>query len=93
MVDIDLNHLCRLAQLALDDQEQAAVRGDLARIIEMVDQMQGVATDGVEPLAHPLGHQVRLRADQVTEEVQRERFQALAPDARDGFYLVPRVVE
>jgi aspartyl-tRNA(Asn)/glutamyl-tRNA(Gln) amidotransferase subunit C len=93
MTDIDLTHLCRLAQLALDDAEQQAVRADLARIIDMVDQMQSVNTDDVEPLAHPLGSAARLRADEVTETVDRERFQALAPAVQDGFYLVPRVVE
>lgn len=93
MADIDLNHLCRLAQLALNEDEQAAVRGDLARIIDMVDQMQAVATDGIEPLAHPLGSAARLRPDEATGAIDRERFQALAPATRDGFYLVPRVVE
>lgn len=93
MADIDLPHLCRLAQLALDEPEQRAVRGDLERIIAMVDQMQAVSTDGIEPLAHPLGHAARLRPDAVTETVDRERYQALAPATRDGLYLVPRVVE
>ena len=93
MADIDLTHLCRLAQLALDEGEQATVRADLSRIIAMVDQMQGVPTDGVEPLAHPLDSEARLRADEVTEVVDRERFQALAPATEGGLYLVPRVVE
>jgi aspartyl-tRNA(Asn)/glutamyl-tRNA(Gln) amidotransferase subunit C len=93
MPQIDLPHLCRLAQLALNDAEQHAARQDLERIIAMVDQMQSVDTDGVEPLAHPLGSTARLRPDEVTETVDRERFQALAPATRDGFYLVPRVVE
>jgi aspartyl-tRNA(Asn)/glutamyl-tRNA(Gln) amidotransferase subunit C len=93
MADIDLTHLCKLAQLALDDDERQAARNDLERIIAMVDQMQTVATEGVEPLAHPLGNTARLRSDQVTETVDRARFQALAPATRDGLYLVPRVVE
>jgi aspartyl-tRNA(Asn)/glutamyl-tRNA(Gln) amidotransferase subunit C len=93
MTDIDLDHLCRLAQLALNEAESQAVLGDLDRIIAMVDQMQSVATAGVEPLAHPLGSAARLRPDAVTEQVDRERFQALAPAAQDGLYLVPRVVE
>jgi aspartyl-tRNA(Asn)/glutamyl-tRNA(Gln) amidotransferase subunit C len=92
-VDIDLPHLCRLAQLALDDADQHAARQDLERIIAMVDQMQSVDTDGVEPLAHPLGSAARLRPDEVTESVDRELFQALAPAIRDGMYLVPRVVD
>jgi aspartyl-tRNA(Asn)/glutamyl-tRNA(Gln) amidotransferase subunit C len=93
MTDIDLDHLCRLAQLALNESEAKAALGDLQRIIAMVDQMQSVATDGVPPLSHPLDTAARLRPDEVTESVERERFQALAPAARDGFYLVPRVVE
>ncbi|HEX7034385.1 MAG TPA: Asp-tRNA(Asn)/Glu-tRNA(Gln) amidotransferase subunit GatC [Pseudomonadales bacterium] len=93
MADIDIQHLSRLAQLALADDEERAVRGDLERIIAMVDQMQAVDTEGVEPLAHPLDAVARLRPDEVTERVDREHFQALAPAVQDGLYLVPRVVE
>ncbi len=93
MADIDLDHLCRLAQLALDDDERVAVRADLDGIIAMVDRMQAVTADDVEPLAHPLGHQARLRADTVTETVDRDALQALGPSVERGFYLVPRVVE
>jgi len=91
--DIDLTHLCRLAQLALDDDAREAAKRDLLRIIDMVNQMQAVDTEGVEPLAHPLEKPQRLRLDVVTEEVDRDRFQAIAPATRDGLYLVPRVVE
>ncbi len=93
MANIDINHLCRLAQLALNDAEHEAVRGDLERIIAMVDQMQAMNTDHVEPLAHPLDANQRLRRDEVTEVVDRERYQLGAPATQDGLYLVPRVVE
>jgi aspartyl-tRNA(Asn)/glutamyl-tRNA(Gln) amidotransferase subunit C len=93
MADIDIDHLCRLARLELDTAERAAAEADLARIIAMVDQMQSVDTAGIEPLAHPLPAIQRLRADQVTETVDRSRFQELAPAVEDGLYLVPRVVE
>lgn len=93
MADIDIDHLCRLARLELDAAERAAAEADLERIIAMVDQMQSVDTVGIEPLAHPLPAIQRLRADQVTETVDRSRFQGLAPAVEDGLYLVPRVVE
>ncbi|HAR31398.1 MAG TPA: Asp-tRNA(Asn)/Glu-tRNA(Gln) amidotransferase GatCAB subunit C [Gammaproteobacteria bacterium] len=93
MADIDIDHLCRLARLELDAAERAAAEADLARIIAMVDQMQSVDTAGIQPLAHPLPAIQRLRADQVTETVDRSRFQELAPAVEDGLYLVPRVVE
>jgi len=91
--DIDLVHLCRLAQLALDEDELHAAEGDLARIIEMVNQMQAINTEGVAPLAHPLEKSQRLRPDSVTEQVDREQFQVIAPATEGGLYLVPRVVE
>ena len=93
MSDIDIRHLCNLAQLDLSAEESAAVAGDLARIIEMVDQMQSMDTAGVEPLAHPLDSQARLRPDEVTETVDRSLYQANAPAKENGLYLVPRVVE
>ena len=93
MAGIDINHLSRLAQLALTETEQTAVLADLERIIIMVDQMQAMDTEGVEPLAHPLEADQRLRPDEVTETVHRDEFQEGAPATRDGLYLVPRVVE
>jgi len=93
MAHIDIAHLSRLAQLALDQDEQQQVYADLERIINMVDQMQAIDTDGVAPLAHPLDAGQRLRADRVTEVVDRDLYQAGAPATEDGFYLVPRVVE
>ena len=50
-------------------------------------------TDGVRPLAHPLDTAARLRPDEVTEVVDRDLYQAGAPETEDGLYLVPRVVE
>jgi len=91
--NIDIDHLTNLAQLELTDAEHAEVGADLARIIDMVDRMQAMDTDGVEPLAHPLGGRAWLRADRVTELVDRDRYQAGAPAVEDGLYLVPRVVE
>lgn len=93
MAGIDIKHLSRLAQLALTGTEQTAVLEDLERIIEMVDQMQAIDTEGVEPLAHPLEGDQRLRPDAVTEQVDRDLYQQGAPATRDGLYLVPRVVE
>ena len=93
MASIDIDHLAHLAQLQLSGEEHAAVAADLRRIIDMVDEMQMMPTDDVVPLAHPLDAQQRLRADEVTEEVDRASYQRGAPATRDGLYLVPRVVE
>jgi len=91
--DSDIDKLCALAQLGLDSSEREHARGDLERLIVMVDAIGAVDTDGVEPLAHPLDAVQRLRPDEVTEVVDRTAFQDIAPMARDGLYLVPRVID
>ena len=90
---LNIAHLANLARLSLDAAAITHAERDLANIIDMIDQMQSVPTDGVEPMAHPLDAKQRLREDVVTETVDREEFQANAPATQDGFYLVPRVVE
>ena len=89
----DVQRAAHLARLGLDDNDADRYVDDLTRILEMADQLQAVDTDGVAPLAHPLDATQRLRADEVTEIDQRERFQRNAPAVDNGLYLVPRVVE
>ena len=55
--------------------------------------MQAVDTDGVEPMAHPLGGSQRLREDTVTEGDGRDANMRNAPSQQDGLFLVPRVIE
>ena len=90
---INISHLATLARLSLDDAAARRAEADLHNIIGMIDQMQAMDTEGVEPMAHPLDATQRLRADEVTEAVDVEHLQACAPDTEDGYYLVPRVVE
>jgi len=89
----DVQRAAHLARLGLDETDADRYVDDLTRILEMADQLQAVDTDGVAPLAHPLDATQRLRADEVTETDQRERFQRNAPAVENGLYLVPRVVE
>jgi len=89
----DVQRAAHLARLGLTDNEAAGYVDDLGRILEMVDKLQSLNTEGIAPLAHPLDATQRLRADEVTEKDQREHFQHCAPAVADGLYLVPRVVE
>ena len=93
-MDADLiDKLMRLAALQLEARERELLEGNLAKIVHLIDTMQSADTDGVEPLDHPLDGVQPLRPDRVTEAVDRDRFQQVAPEVRDGLYLVPRVVE
>jgi aspartyl-tRNA(Asn)/glutamyl-tRNA(Gln) amidotransferase subunit C len=88
-----IRRIAQLARIAVRDEEAEMVRERLNRVLGLIDQLQAVATAGVEPMSHALDLVQPLRPDAVTETDQRERFQAGAPAVRDGHYLVPKVIE
>lgn len=85
--------IAHLARLKVGDDELERYIAELGEILSLVDRMNQANTTNVEPMAHPLDSVQRLRADEITETNQRERLQSGAPAVRDGFYLVPRVIE
>ncbi len=89
----DVERIAHLARLALTEEEAARYSGELSNILDFVRQMEGVDTEGVVPMAHPLDATLRLRPDQVTEADERSLFQSIAPMATEGLYLVPKVIE
>ncbi|HUJ87857.1 MAG TPA: Asp-tRNA(Asn)/Glu-tRNA(Gln) amidotransferase subunit GatC [Burkholderiales bacterium] len=88
-----IERLARLARIALGPAEEAAVVGQLNRVLGLIDQLRAVDTSGIEPMSHPVDVAQRLRPDVVTETDQRELFQAAAPAVEAGLYLVPKVLE
>ena len=89
----DVRSIAHLARLHIDDDSVDRYVDDLSSILTLVDQMNQVDSSGVKPLANPLDATQRLRADEVTEDNQRDKFQGIAPDVADGLYRVPRVIE
>ncbi len=85
--------IATLARIRIDEKDAGSYAQDLSGILDFVAQMNAMDTSGVEPMAHPLNLPQRLRPDEVTEENQRERFQATAPAVEAGLYLVPQVIE
>lgn len=89
----DVEKIAHLARLGLDEADIPRTTETLNNILGLIDHMQAVDTDGVEPLAHPLEATQRLRADVVSETDQRDAYQAIAPAVENGLYLVPKVIE
>jgi aspartyl-tRNA(Asn)/glutamyl-tRNA(Gln) amidotransferase subunit C len=89
----DVEKIAHLARLGLAEAEIPRTTETLNNILGLIDQMQAVNTDGIEPLAHPLEATQRLRADVVTETNRRDAYQAIAPAVENGLYLVPKVIE
>ncbi|WOG29406.1 Asp-tRNA(Asn)/Glu-tRNA(Gln) amidotransferase subunit GatC [Endozoicomonas sp. 8E] len=89
----EIQKLAHLARLSIDDNQVETTANTISRILELVDQMQKVNTNHVEPMAHPLDAIQRLREDVVSEENNREQLQSCAPAIEDGLFLVPKVIE
>lgn len=85
--------LAEMAQLQLDDAAIEDYATQLANIESVISRLGEVETKGVEPMLQPLAATARLRPDQAQACVDREAFQALAPDTADGLYRVPKVIE
>lgn len=89
----DVEKIAHLARLALSPEACDRYAHDLSNILGLVAQMDQVDTTGVEPMAHPLHMNQRLRPDQSTEPDLRTRYQTIAPQTEAGLYLVPKVIE
>jgi len=86
----DVRKIATLARLRFSAEEEARLTGQLAEIVDYIDQLQDFA--GEEPGAGFQGVQgVRELADVPRECLPRERFLANAPASMDGFLLVPEV--
>jgi len=89
----DIQKIAWLARLEIDQADCSRYAHELSQVLDLVDELNRIDTENVEAMAHPTDAVQRLREDSVSEENQREKFQAIAPQAEDGLYLVPRVIE
>ena len=89
----DVKKVARLARLAMTDAEIQTAHAQMSGIFGLIEEMQAVNTDGIEPMSHAQDLAQRLREDTVTESDQRELFQSVAPQVEKGLYLVPQVIE
>jgi aspartyl-tRNA(Asn)/glutamyl-tRNA(Gln) amidotransferase subunit C len=89
----EVRRIAQLARLAVEEREAEGFASALSDIFDFVEVLDRAEIDGVEPMAHPLDAEQRLRPDTVTEADQRDLFQGIAPAVDGGLYLVPRVIE
>ncbi|MFM8791125.1 MAG: Asp-tRNA(Asn)/Glu-tRNA(Gln) amidotransferase subunit GatC [Solirubrobacterales bacterium] len=90
MIDRDqVVHVARLARLELGEDEVGALAEELSSIIDHVDRLLAVDTDGVEPTTHVVPLENVLRDDVPGEELTPEQALAPAPSTEDGAFLVP----
>ena len=89
----EITHIAKLARLKTDPDQAEFYANQLSRILDLVEQMNNINTDQIEPMSHPQDAALRLREDKVTAPNLREEYQAIAPASEEGLYLVPKVIE
>lgn len=89
----DVKRVADLARIEISEDDAQQTLAHLSGIFNLIEQMQAVDTEGVEPMSHSQDMVQRLRGDVVTESDQHVLFQSIAPQVEAGFYLVPKVIE
>ncbi|MHA1538163.1 MAG: Asp-tRNA(Asn)/Glu-tRNA(Gln) amidotransferase subunit GatC [Alphaproteobacteria bacterium] len=85
--------IARLARIEVPDERLAGLAAELSNILDWVEQLGEVDTDGVAPMASVVEVVLPMRADEVTDGGYPDKILANAPDAAKGFFTVPKVVE
>ena len=82
-----------LARIKINNDQLSTISNELESVIEWIDSLNEVNTDGVEPIANVSGQKLPLREDKVTDGGYSEKILNNAPEKESGFFVVPKVVE
>lgn len=92
-VEIDIAKVAALARIALTPEELDEYGKQLSDILEHAERVGSLPTDGVPPTSHALDMTNAFRADEVTPSLDRDEILEQAPDAVDGYFRVPRILD
>ena len=85
--------VAHLARIAVDDADLPALAQELNSILHFMEQLNEVDVEGVEPMTGVEPMRLKRREDVVTDGEMQDLILKNAPDAREGFFAVPKVVE
>ena len=85
--------VAKLARIAVEEERLPALAEDFGRILDFVEQLGEVDVEGVEPMVAVTPMRLARREDAVTTGGMPDKILSNAPDAREGFFAVPKVVE
>lgn len=89
----DVAKVAHLARLAVNDEQLERYTQDLVKVLDVVEKMNAIDTNNIEPMSHALDVSQPLREDVVTEDNQRDNLMANAPTQEDGLFLVSKVID
>lgn len=85
--------VAKLARIRVEEDALPALAQEFNNILGFIEQLNEVDVEGVEPMTSVTPMRLKRRADVVTDGDQQEKVLSNAPDAREGFFAVPKVVE
>jgi aspartyl-tRNA(Asn)/glutamyl-tRNA(Gln) amidotransferase subunit C len=85
--------IATLARIEVPEDQRERLAGELSQILDWIEQLGEVDTDGVEPMRSVMPIPARWRADRVTDGRRQGDVLANAPKSHDGYFVVPKVVE
>jgi len=85
--------VAKLARIAVPEGDLPRLAQDLGNILTFMEQLNEVDVDGVEPMTSVTPMRLKRRKDGVTDGDIQAKILQNAPDAREGFFAVPKVVE
>lgn len=91
--DETIEYIGILAKLELSDQEKEEAKADMGRMLDYIDKLNELDTDGVEPMSHIFPIHNVFREDIVTGGDDHENILRNAPEQKDGAFKVPKTVE
>ncbi|WPY94216.1 Asp-tRNA(Asn)/Glu-tRNA(Gln) amidotransferase subunit GatC [Limimaricola variabilis] len=93
-IDTDTaRRVAKLARIRVEEEALPALAAEFNTILGFIEQLQEVDVEGIEPMTGVTPMHLKRREDVVTDGSQQDKVLANAPDAREGFFAVPKVVE
>ena len=91
--DETIEYVGILAKLELSEEEKEQAKKDMAKMLDYIDTLNELDTEGVEPMSHVFPINNVFREDVVTNGDDREEILSNAPESKDGAFVVPKTFD
>jgi len=89
----EVEHVARLSRLALEEAQVAALTGQMDQLLGYVEKLNELNTEGIVPTAHAVPMENAFRPDEVRASIGLEKALQNAPQAEEGCFVVPKIIE
>tara|TARA_B100000902_G_scaffold330144_1_gene326963 strand:- start:1480 stop:1761 length:282 start_codon:yes stop_codon:yes gene_type:complete len=88
-----INKLAYLSKLSIDDNDIEELSQNLDNILKLISEIDAAPTNDMDPMAHPLDFSQPLREDVSVDDINREENQNDSSKTKDGYYIVPKILD